>query len=83
MRTWSKYNDQELFRKVRSGDKQSFAEFIKRYQQKIFNFCYSFFLEHANAEDLMQETFIKFYQSSSRIKQLEKFVEKLFVSNCP
>ena len=78
MQSGNNCNDRELFRKVKSGDKQSFAEFIRRYQQKIFNFCYSFFLEHARAEDMMQETFIKFYQSLGRIRQLEKFESYLF-----
>ncbi len=71
-------NKLEFFRQVISGDKSSFSKFIRLYQKKIFNFCYSFFLDYAKAEDLMQETFLKFYQSSGNIKQIEKLESYLF-----
>lgn len=68
----------EFLKKVISGDKTSFSKFIKLYQKKIFNFCYSFFLDYAKAEDLMQETFLKFYQSLGRIRQIERLESYLF-----
>ena len=58
----------ELFEGLRKGDRVAFSEFYKRYQQDVFNFCYAILQDYQKAEDVIHDTFIKFYKSVRRIR---------------
>lgn len=49
--------------RIRDGDVGAFESFINQYQDKIFNYCLRLGSDYQVAEELTQETFIKFYQS--------------------
>jgi RNA polymerase sigma-70 factor (ECF subfamily) len=55
--------DAELVERVVNGDTESFAELIRRYEEKLFR--YVLYLTHDTtlSEDIVQDTFIKAYQN--------------------
>jgi len=55
--------DRDLIIRARRGavDGDAFGELVTRYQTAVFNVCYRMLHEHATAEDLAQETFMRAY----------------------
>jgi len=60
--------DLELIEEVKNGDQNSFREIVKRYEQTIANIITSMLGKSADAEDVGQEVFIRFYQAIHQFK---------------
>lgn len=60
--------DDELLRRYRDGDAAAFNELLARHQSRIFSFLVGMVGERALAEDLFQETFVRFAREASRGK---------------
>jgi RNA polymerase sigma-70 factor (ECF subfamily) len=61
----SKYNDQELIELLntdKSMAEAAFTEVYNRYSSIVHAYCYRIFNNRHRAEDIFQETFIKFYR---------------------
>lgn len=56
-------SDAEVARLVQAGDKEKFGILMERYEQKLLRYGKKFLLEKDNIEDVIQEVFIKTYQS--------------------
>jgi len=52
-------NDQQLIAEYLNGNEFAFEELLKRHRQKIYTSIYLFVKDHAVAEDIFQEVFIK------------------------
>ena len=55
--------DRELFERIRDGSEADFTELYERYFQRIYNFIYVRVRNHADAEELTQETFTAVFRS--------------------
>ena len=55
----TKLNDQELINQYISGNDRAFEVLLVRHKQKIYTSIYLFGKDHALAEDIFQEVFIK------------------------
>ena len=55
--------DQVLVECVQNGDKQAFGLLVLKYQRKLMRLILFFVKDHAEAEDIVQETFIKAYRA--------------------
>ena len=55
--------DQELVRRVQSGDKVAFDLLVRKYQHKVLKLVGRFVSDQAEAEDVAQEAFIKAYRA--------------------
>src|SRR5438105_1019557 len=51
--------DGELIRRFNSGDEGAFAEIVARYREKILALAERFLRNHADAEEIAQDTFIR------------------------
>ena len=58
-----KISDQELVAAFLNGDEMSIETLINRHRSKVYTYIYLTIKNHALAEDLFQETFIKVIQS--------------------
>lgn len=58
-----------LIRKAKTGDAAAFAALMKHYSGDVFRYAYGMLGSRSDAEDTVQETFIKAYYA---LKQLEK-----------
>ena len=56
-------NETDFVIKLKSGDKQAFADMVAVYQKTVINICYRFLLNKEDAEDVSQEVFIEAYHS--------------------
>lgn len=60
------YSDAELLEIILKGGKEAgegFTEIYRRYSAKVHAYCVSMIMEQDIAEDIFQETFIRFYKS--------------------
>ena len=51
-----------LVDKIKEGDREAFMTLIRLYQKKVFLLAYSFFRNKEDALDIVQETFLRFYE---------------------
>lgn len=70
--------DDELIDQVRAGDSSSYEELIDRYRNQVFNFVLRILGSRDEAEDILQDTFMKVYQSLGRYEKQSKFSSYLF-----
>jgi RNA polymerase sigma-70 factor (ECF subfamily) len=59
----SEMSDQELLEGIRAESELHFAELYSRYFQRIYNFVYGRMRNHAETEEVVQETFIAVFRS--------------------
>ncbi len=65
--------DEELVRRSRQGDEESFAAIVERYQDKIYNLAYRMLGSREEAEDIAQETFLHTYRALESFRLEERF----------
>lgn len=64
--------------KVLNGDKHAFRYFVKEYKNHAYNLAISIVKDTDNAEDIVQESFIKAYKSLRSFKKDAKFSSWLY-----
>ena len=52
-------SDSDLILSTRRGNVEAYGELVTRHQTSVFNVCYRILHEHAEAEDMTQETFLR------------------------
>jgi len=62
-RALSELNDQELLEGLRSGSEPHFTTLYDRYFQRIYAFVHARIRNHADAEEIVQETFVTVFRS--------------------
>jgi len=62
------HNDLDLIAGARNGDSNAFKEIIKKYEHRVAATVIGMLGHCAEAEDIGQETFIRFYQSLDRFR---------------
>jgi RNA polymerase sigma-70 factor (ECF subfamily) len=62
-----------LVEKIKEGDREAFMTVTRLYQKKVFLLAYSFFQNKEDAMDIVQETFLRFYQKASLFKKGKNF----------
>ncbi|MDB5292481.1 MAG: polymerase sigma-54 factor RpoN [Phycisphaerales bacterium] len=70
--------DEELARKAREGCRQSFDELARRFQVRLLRFLQRHTRSAADAEDLLQESFVRAYQNLDRYDEKRPFSTWLF-----
>ncbi len=69
----NKKRDFALIRQILQGNNDAFAELMSIYKNKIFIFGKSFFKNETDAEDFVQEVFIKIYTHLNTFKGKSQF----------
>nr|HPN96881.1 sigma-70 family RNA polymerase sigma factor [Candidatus Moranbacteria bacterium] len=65
--------DNELVRMVKEENQEKYAEIIERYRGKLFAYLYRLIGEKEEAEDLLQDVFIKAYRNLSSYDANRRF----------
>lgn len=65
--------EQDLIRKLRSGDAAAFEPLLTAYEKGVYNLCLRMVRNPADAEDLVQETFLKAYRGIAGYRGESKF----------
>ncbi len=59
-------DEAELIEQCRRGERSAFEQFVRRYQDRVFNLCWRMCGNRADAEDLTQEAFVRAIQAIDR-----------------
>src|SRR5579864_5223976 len=70
--------DAELMLRVKEGDGASFAVLLDKHRLSVIHFLYRMVQNHAVAEELAQEVFLRVYRSRSTYEPTAKFTTWLF-----
>lgn len=71
-------SDNQIIKKILSGDEEAFSEIVKIYLDQIYNFLYRLAGDRDAADDLTQETFVKAWKNLKRFDQKKSFKTWLF-----
>lgn len=63
----------QLVKLVLKGDRLAFAELVELYQEKLFHMAYRMLNNKQEAEDIVQETFLRVYNNLHRYDDTQKF----------
>jgi RNA polymerase sigma-70 factor (ECF subfamily) len=69
----SKPTDEDLIERFQDGDLYAFDLIVKRYKNQLMNFVYRFLGNSEEAEDLVQETFLRVYRNRRAYQKVAKF----------
>jgi RNA polymerase sigma-70 factor (ECF subfamily) len=70
--------DAELMLRVKEGDGASFGLLLEKHRSPVVHFLYRMVQNHAVAEELAQEVFLRVYRSRSSYEPTAKFTTWLF-----
>ncbi len=70
--------DQRLVERVQRGDKKAFELLVSKYQRKLFRLVSRLVHDHAEAEDVVQEAFIKAYRAMANFRGDSAFYTWLY-----
>ena len=63
----------ELIQEFLSGNDKAFAEIINRYQKKIYSLAYQILRNHLDADEVVQETFVRVYRKRKELTDVKYF----------
>ncbi len=66
-------DDAQVVQQFLDGDDRAFAEIVRRYDKRLHNFVSRTVGDREQAEDLVQETFVRVYRHLHRFDQTRKF----------
>jgi RNA polymerase sigma-70 factor (ECF subfamily) len=66
-------SDKALVAASRGGNREAYAELVRRYSKRVFAVCYGFVRGVEDAEDLAQEALLKGYRKIARLGDGAKF----------
>ena len=67
------YEELELVTKARTGDQAAFSSLVNRYEGKIFRLAMNIAQNREDAEDVLQESFLKAYEHLEQFQGNSKF----------
>ena len=65
--------DEVLIKRFQDGDMYAYDLLVKRYKDPLMNFAYRFLGNTEEAEDVVQETFLRLYRNKNAYRQIAKF----------
>jgi RNA polymerase sigma-70 factor (ECF subfamily) len=65
--------DEQLIFRFQQGDIDAFEELVRRYKDQLMNYVFRFVGNRSDAEDIVQETFLRVYKNKHYYKEIAKF----------
>ena len=75
---YNSLTDEQLIFNFQKGDRKSYNILVHRYRDKLIRYLYGFTGDLDDAEDLVQETFLKVYIKKDSYKEIAKFSTWLY-----
>lgn len=72
-------DDPQLIQLLKQGNRDAFSELYKRYWEKVYSFCGLYLNSKVKAEDVVQEVFIKVWNSREFLREEDNFKGLLFI----
>ncbi len=67
------YSDKELILRFQKGDELAYVELVNRYRDRLMNFVYRYVGTREEAEDIVQDTFVKLFQKKDYYRPISEF----------
>jgi RNA polymerase sigma-70 factor (ECF subfamily) len=67
------FDETDLVERARSGDQQAFSTLVTQYERKIYRLALNITRNEEDAEDVLQEAFLKAYEHLDRFEGHSKF----------
>lgn len=67
-----------LIRKMKRGDEAAFDVFVRKYYESILTYCRYHCPDKSYAEDLTQETFVRFFEKLSNYRYMGKTLNYMY-----
>jgi RNA polymerase sigma-70 factor, ECF subfamily len=77
--------DEGLIELVQKGRQDAFSQLVLRHEGAVYSLCYRMTMNVTEAEDLAQESFLRFYRSIDRFQpgaRLRPWLRKIVVNVC-
>ncbi len=74
----SDYTDQFLVERAQRGDRTAFGELAEKYHKRIYELAYGFTHHREDAQDLVQEIFLRAYRGLRRFRRESSFYTWLY-----
>ncbi len=71
--------ERQIIRSLKEGDREAFSMLYKQYWEKVYHFCGLYLNNRDVAEDVVQEVFIKVWESREFIREDDNFKGLLFI----
>tara|TARA_B100001094_G_scaffold329687_1_gene392992 strand:- start:1268 stop:1846 length:579 start_codon:yes stop_codon:yes gene_type:complete len=75
---YNNLTDEQLIANFQNGDRKSYNMLVHRYRDKLIRYLYGFSGDLDDAEDLVQETFLKVYIKKDSYREIAKFSTWLY-----
>lgn len=66
-------SDEDLILQFQNGNVYAFEQIVTRYKDQLVNFAYRFLGDLEDAEDIVQETFLRVFRKKNAYKNVAKF----------
>ena len=63
----------ELVESFLNGDQKAFEQLVGRYRRKIYSLAYQILRNHLDADEVVQETFVRVYRKRGELKDVKYF----------
>ncbi|HUV30338.1 MAG TPA: RNA polymerase sigma factor [Acidobacteriota bacterium] len=67
----------DLVERFSDGDASAFAELVRRFYQKIYYLAYRILGNHLDADEVVQETFVRVYRKREELRSVTNFTSFL------
>jgi len=67
----------ELVSRFINGDQTAFAELVRRYQKKLYSVAYQMLGNHLDADEVVQESFVRVYKRRKELQDVSNFTSFL------
>ncbi len=71
-------NDKEIIKQIKAGHTEAYGDFIREYHKKVLGYCLSMLSNRTDAEEAVQDIFVKAYNSLDRFKGNSAFSTWLY-----
>jgi RNA polymerase sigma-70 factor (ECF subfamily) len=83
LKLFENISDSELALRIKAGEKTAFQELFERYAPRIYQFSLSYLKNKADAEELVQDVFLKIWEKREMLdlsKNIKSFIFKVAVN---
>ncbi len=77
--------DYALLRRLARGEAAALTEFVRLHQQRVYQIAYRLLRDHLEAEDAVQEVFLKVYENAHRFEPKAKvsaWLHRITANHC-
>ncbi len=71
-------SDEELMQQVQHENHVAYTILVKRYQPRLYKFVFRYTRNHQDAEDIIQETFLRVYRGRGGYRRIARFSTWLY-----